>query len=162
MFKSDSDSKAWEELYIRFMPLVFGVCMNLLKSKQKSEDLAMHLFQVLPDHLMKYEIKFFKSWLFTITKNQCYAYLKKEKSEGVNAFEFMIDVAEDEESEEKPLKGLNHCLNKLNEDQKNCVELFYYEQKSYQEIVEISGLTLSKVKSHIQNGKRNLKNCIES
>lgn len=157
--------KAWEELYLRFMPLVYGVCLKILKSEEKSEDTAMYLFQLLPDYFLRYQIKAFKPWLFTVAKNHCYTLIKKEKTEKENAFEFIVvenDVTDDEIISEKPLKELSHCLNKLNEDQKSCVELFYYEKKSYQEIMEIKGLSLSKVKSHIQNGKRNLKNCIES
>lgn len=163
-YKNDKDSQAWEELYLRYMPLVYGVSLKILKDKEKSEDVSMYLFQLLPELLLKYHIKEFRSWLFTLTKNHCYTLSKKEVSEKENALNFLLDddILTEEEVLEKPLKPLNSCLNKLKNEQKICVELFYYEQKSYQEIMEITGFSLKNIKSHIQNGKRNLKICIES
>ena len=52
---------------------------------------------------------------------------------------------------------LQQALSNLNEEQRTCIELFYYQQKSYQEVASITGYDLNKVKSAIQNGKRNLK-----
>ena len=57
---------------------------------------------------------------------------------------------------------LEYCLEMLNADQQRCVRLFYLEQKCYKDIAEETGLDLGKVKSAIQNGKRNLKICMEN
>jgi RNA polymerase sigma-70 factor (ECF subfamily) len=62
---------------------------------------------------------------------------------------------------EANLTKLEKCIETLGNEQKDCVRLFYLEQKCYKEISEITGLDMSKVKSHIQNGKRNLKICME-
>ena len=53
-------------------------------------------------------------------------------------------------------------VNLLAKSAKECVESFYLEKKTYQEISNIFSLELKKVKSYIQNGKRNLKTCIEN
>ena len=53
------------------------------------------------------------------------------------------------------------ALLELNPEQQLCVTLFYLEKKSYQEIADSSGFTMMQVKSHIQNGKRNLKIIME-
>ena len=45
----------------------------------------------------------------------------------------------------------------LNPEQKQTVELFYLQEKSYKEIVDQTGFSMNDVKSYIQNGKRNLK-----
>ena len=58
--------------------------------------------------------------------------------------------------------SLKKCLEKLKEEQRKCVSLFYYEELCYKEIAEELNLEEKKVKSYIQNGKRNLKICLES
>ena len=51
-------------------------------------------------------------------------------------------------------------VNQLNKEQGECVKLFYLEGKSYQEVAELTSYSIKKVKSYIQNGKRNLKNIL--
>jgi len=65
------------------------------------------------------------------------------------------DHPDDEEA-----SALAVCMNELGEEQRISIELFYYQDKSYADIVSLKGFTLDKVKSYIQNGKRNLKNCV--
>jgi RNA polymerase sigma-70 factor (ECF subfamily) len=67
----------------------------------------------------------------------------------------------DEPEMEANLSKLEKCIDHLMAEQKDCVKLFYMEQKCYKEIVEITGFDDNKVKSYIQNGKRNLKLCME-
>jgi RNA polymerase sigma factor (sigma-70 family) len=58
---------------------------------------------------------------------------------------------------EKQITIMEQALELLNSEQKKCIDLFYLKNKSYVEIVDITGYTANEVKSHIQNGKRNLK-----
>jgi RNA polymerase sigma-70 factor (ECF subfamily) len=94
--------------------------------------------------------------------------IRKEKNltmvreeEGKNIFSFMekeqLLHQEEEKMKEINLNSLETALKMLNEEQKVCIELFYLQQKSYAEVVELTGYTLNNVKSFIQNGKRNLK-----
>jgi RNA polymerase sigma-70 factor (ECF subfamily) len=62
---------------------------------------------------------------------------------------------------ETNLSKLERCIEQLGNEQKQCVQLFYLQQKCYKEITESTGFDMNKVKSHIQNGKRNLKICME-
>jgi RNA polymerase sigma-70 factor (ECF subfamily) len=55
------------------------------------------------------------------------------------------------------LELMEATLQELNAEQKRCVTLFYLEKQSYQQIAVTTGFTIMQVKSHIQNGKRNLK-----
>jgi RNA polymerase sigma-70 factor (ECF subfamily) len=56
---------------------------------------------------------------------------------------------------------LEEAIQELSEEQKLCVNLFYLQKKSYQQITDRTGFTLMQVKSYIQNGKRNLKIILE-
>ena len=68
---------------------------------------------------------------------------------------------EEEPELESNLSKLENCIGTLAKEQKQCVTLFFLEQKCYKEIVSLTGYDDSKVKSYIQNGKRNLKICME-
>ena len=74
---------------------------------------------------------------------------------------FLVESGGDGHLENGPemetnLSKLERCIEQLGSEQKQCVQLFYLHQKCYKEITESTGFDLNKVKSHIQNGKRNL------
>jgi RNA polymerase sigma factor (sigma-70 family) len=62
---------------------------------------------------------------------------------------------------DKMLDAMTEAIKELNDEQKQCVTLFYLDKKSYTQIAEISGYSMMQVKSYIQNGKRNLKKEVE-
>ena len=170
IFKKKGDAEALAILYNRYIHLVYGVCLKYLRNKQDSEDAAMQIFEKLIVEVPKFEIKNFKSWLHVLSRNFCLMKLRTFKS-SVDFDEALISSAnvefqsklhhEDEESIENNLSALEKCLKTLNEEQRKCIELFYLKEKSYREIVNMEGYDLKNVKSHIQNGKRNIKHCIE-
>ena len=59
------------------------------------------------------------------------------------------------------IEYLKDCMETLPDKQKNCIDLFYLQGKSYKEIAELRNEQIGKIRSFIQNGRRNLKNCIE-
>lgn len=102
-----------------------------------------------------------------IARNYCLMQLRDKNKTPLPVTEKMlVDTGEEEGRQVHHLKDatldiLNEALEELNEDQKKCVELFYLQKKSYNDIVSITTYSLLQVKSYIQNGKRNLKNLIE-
>jgi len=68
---------------------------------------------------------------------------------------------EEEDTREYELQRLEKCIEELKDEQKDCVKLFYLKELCYKDIVKHTGIELNKVKSYIQNGKRNLKICME-
>ncbi len=123
------------------------------------------LVEKLFDDLYKYDIVNFSSWMHSVARNYCFAFLKKENKK--IRLEESPDLKEEEEDPEirllmeKNLNNLNGALQSISEDQKKCIELFYLKNKSYAEIAGYTGFSLNQVKSFIQNGKRNLKNHLE-
>ena len=153
------------ELYKRYAHHVFFICKKYLKTQDKAEDAAMQIFEKLLDKLQTHEVENFKAWLSTLSRNYCLTALAKEASSQkkleayfIEDFSFMeIDHNTGLSDNETPLQLLTEALNGLNEYQKECLSLFYLKEKSYKEITEITGYPDKKVKSYIQNGKRNLK-----
>lgn len=157
-----TDNRIIAELYKRYGHLVFGVCMKYLKHIQNSEDLTIELFADLPQKLKNHKILHFKSWLYTTTKNSCLMILRKKNGFNSNIDDQFEDKAEEENLSSKEileikLEALEIALKELNDKQATCIKAFYLEKRCYDEISKAENLTLNEVKSHIQNGKRNLK-----
>lgn len=154
-------------LYSRYMPLVFGVCLKYLKDRDEAKDAVMQVFERLVTLLRTHDVEQFKSWLFVTTRNHCLMQLRAKK--GKITEELSIHFMENEGFQhpeeqvqlEEDLGKLEKCLEKLELIQKQCVNLFFKEEKCYKEITLVTGFDINKVKSAIQNGKRNLKICME-
>lgn len=166
-YKNTGDLGIVGVLYDRYMTLVYGVCMKYLKDREESRDAVMQIFEKLITTLKEHEVEHFKSWLYITSRNHCLMALRVRKRQNTGQIdqEFMengmILHLQDEPDLEFDLKKLEKCIEHLAEEQKDCVTLFYMEQKCYKEIVILTGFDDKKVKSYIQNGKRNLKLCME-
>lgn len=160
-------------LYQRYTHLLFTVCYKYLGNDADAEDTVMLVFEKLFELLRKSEIQNFKSWIYTITKNECLMHLRHKKS-GERILEDNLKKLDTEIMEsvdhnhlsnvsdgEQRIRYLETALTGLSSEQKRCIELFYLNEKSYQEVEQITGYTYNEVKSHIQNGKRNLKQMME-
>ncbi|MBM3186330.1 MAG: sigma-70 family RNA polymerase sigma factor [Bacteroidetes bacterium] len=162
LFVQKNDSRIIAALYQRYGHLVFGVCMKYLKHIQNAEDLTIELFSDLPQKLKNHKILHFKSWLYITTKNSCLMILRKKNEFKSNIHDQIVDEAEEDslsskEILETKLEALEIALEEINEKQATCIKAFYLEKRCYDEISRMHSLTLHEVKSHIQNGKRNLK-----
>ncbi len=154
-------------LFRKYMPLVFGVCMKYLREKHEAQDSTMEVFERLIQHEPASEIKNFKAFLYVVSKNHC---LMKQRGERMMSIEISESDMEsalqmhliDSEPDEKQDQLLQKCMKTLKDFQKECVTMFYLKKKSYLEISHDLKMNLNAVKSHIQNGKRNLKICIEA
>jgi len=166
-YKASSDMQVLAELYQRYMDLLYGVCLKYLKDPEKAKDAVMQIFEELVGKLHKHEVDNFKSWLYTLAKNHCLMQLRTPKN--LKTTEFKGDIMQSEEdvhlngvlTREENLQRLEKCLQTLSAEQKICVEMFYLQNKCYNQIEEESGIEWNKVRSYIQNGRRNLKICME-
>lgn len=166
-FYADKNNEWLGILLQRYTLLLLGVCMKYLKNEEEAKDGVQQVFLKAITELHKYKVDYFKSWLYMVAKNHC---LMKLRDKGKHAVEINEQVlaAPDETTDKKKhlekdaaLSNMETALRQLNPEQLQCVTLFYLEKKSYQEITQVSGYNLLQVKSHIQNGKRNLKILLE-
>jgi RNA polymerase sigma-70 factor (ECF subfamily) len=168
LYRKRQDLNLVTELYQRYMELVYGVCLKYLKVPEDAQDSTIAIYEELSEKLLKHEVENFKAWLYTLAKNHCLMRLRSEKKQVFVKFD--IELVQSEESlhlngmleKEENFRKLEYCLGKLASDQRKAIELFYLEGKCYNEITELTGLEWSKVRSYIQNGRRNLKLCIEA
>lgn len=165
-FKKSGDLNSLSALFLRYASLVYGVALKYLKDRDDAKDAVMQIFEKLTQILKEHEVGNFKSWLYVTTRNHCLMQLrsKKTKSEFLQLNFMENDLVlhlKDEPEMEQNLIKLERCVGELDGEQKQCVTLFFLQEKCYKEITEHTGFDLGKVKSYIQNGKRNLKICME-
>jgi len=166
-FYADRDNQWLGILLERYTLLLLGVCMKYLKNEELARDSVQQISLKAITELQKYRIEYFKSWIYMVAKNHCLMQLRDKP--GKNTIEVKDSIpAETDETDkeslllnEKTYEYMGEALKELNAEQQLCVTLFYMEKKSYQQITEQTGYSMMQVKSHIQNGKRNLRILIE-
>ena len=171
-YKQSGNKEVFADLFKKHVSVVYGTCLFYLQDKDEAQDATMQLFEKLLLDINNREIDNFKGWLSFVVRNHCISIIRKNKSANKNIksyYEFEYEDAnyETEEkinavSDDVMLENMKLCLPKLKENQRVCVELFYLNNKSYQDIANQTGFTLNEIKSYIQNGKRNLKLLLES
>ncbi len=171
LYKENLDKEIVGELFKRYTQFVFLVSLKYLKNEDETKDAVMQIFEKLFDDLLNHKIENLKSWLYMVTRNHCLMILRKQQSDLRKNQDYKKDnenfMENDynfhlKENEVKELKAnsVRDAVNRLNKEQKECVNLFYFEGKSYSEIAQLTSYSEKKVKSYIQNGKRNLKNIL--
>jgi RNA polymerase sigma factor (sigma-70 family) len=164
---SDRNNEWLGVLLQRYTLLLFGVCMKYIKQEDEARDCVQQIFVKVITELAKYRVEYFKSWIYTIARNHCLMKLRDQHGRAAELSESMLAAWDDEpgnnshRQKEQLLEWMGDALEELGKEQKLCVTLFYLDKQSYQDIASKTGFTLMQVKSHIQNGKRNLKLLME-
>jgi RNA polymerase sigma factor (sigma-70 family) len=167
LYKESGDMSVLGELYQRYMELVYGVCLKYFKDSETAKDSVMQIFEELVSKLKKHEVDNFKGWLHQVAKNHCLMQLRTPKN--MKTVEFKAEIVQSEENvhlngvfeKEENFNKMEYCLGTLAAEQREAIKLFYLEGKCYNEIVELTGQEWNQVRSLIQNGRRNLKICME-
>jgi len=169
-FKDTSKNDYLGILFERYSHLVYGLCLKHLKNEAESKDAVINIFEKLMTDLKKHDVKYFKSWLYMVSKNHCLMFLRNKQSQvkreldviraETSRLEIVDDYMEKQELKEMKLSSLEEAIEGLNPEQKQCIKLFYLQEMCYNDVADETGFTLNQVKSYIQNGKRNLKNIL--
>jgi RNA polymerase sigma-70 factor (ECF subfamily) len=164
-YKKSNDRKVFGVLFDRYSHLVFGVCMKYLKNQEESKDATLSIFEKIMEDLKRFDVQKFSYWIHTVARNYCLMQLRSRKAmiyiddeEGPGEKVLNNDHQETTpEESEQMLALLEEAIGSLSAEQRTCIDLFYLKKYCYQDVSKISGFTMNEVKSHIQNGKRNLK-----
>lgn len=168
LYKEKGDMTVLGELYQRYMELVYGVCLKYYKEPETAKDSVMLIFEELVTKLKKHEVENFRAWLHQVAKNHCLMQLRTPRN--MKTVEFKAELMQSEEivhlngefDKEENFRKLEQCLGSLSEKQREVIKLFYLDGKCYNEITELTGQDWNQVRSLIQNGRRNLKICMET
>jgi len=168
LYRNSGKMDYFTRLYDRYIPLVYGLCLKYLQDEDDAQDAVMQLFEELIPKVLRHEIQTFRTWLYTVSRNHCMQILREKGrlqqvdfQTGFMESEAFLDLLDGDDDNSERIQALQHCMEKLPEKQRVSVVYFFNEGLSYADIVNTTGFSLNKVKSYIQNGKRNLKVCIE-
>lgn len=167
-YRKTGDLHLLGALYEPYMEMVFGICYKFLRQEEESKDAVMQIFEKLVTDLRTHEIDNFRSWLHSVTRNFCLMRIRSRRVfDAIDDLQNMENRMSGENAYEEPpqieirLNVLEKCMKGLVHEQRTSVELFFIGEKCYREISEETGFDFNKVKSYIQNGKRNLKICMD-
>jgi len=168
-YQKNGDIKLVGILYDRYAHLVYGVCLKYLQNREESKDAVMQIFEKVIEELKIREVHNLNNWLYVVSRNFCLMEIRRKKktvdiSEAIEKNEkFLMESVDEMNPIEEQLDDikLKKCLEALTSEQKRCIELFYYKEMCYKEISKLTNYDIKKVKSYMQNGKRNLKNCMD-
>ncbi|MEO6667952.1 MAG: sigma-70 family RNA polymerase sigma factor [Ferruginibacter sp.] len=165
-YKASGDLKILSDLYQRYMELVYGVCLKYLDDNEEAKDCVINIFEELVTKLMKHEVTHFKAWLHQLAKNHCLMKIRSQKSKPRKVSHEFVHLDENVHlgavfEKEAHFERMEFCLGQLIAEQRQAIELFYLKEKSYKTIAASTGIDADKVRSYIQNGRRNLKICME-
>ena len=167
LYQRSADLQVLAALYQRYMDLIYGICLKYLGDSETAKDAVMAIFEELAQKLLRHEVENFRGWLYTLAKNHCLMQLRSTRRIKTHELDpDRVQITEDLHlngmlEKEEHLEKLSGCLETLSPEQRSTVELFYLQNKCYKEIETLTGLEWNKVRSHIQNGRRNLKICME-
>ena len=169
-YRFSHDNTYLGELYLRYLPYVYGVALNQLKSQTEAEELSMTVFNKISSDLKRIEVRQFSEWLYKLVLDLCHIEVRKKTAGKGESKQILIEELSDEKNDlyintedgaKLDANSLRLAINTLNESQKVCIDLFYIQNRSYQEVAEMTGYTINQVKTNIQNGKRLLKSYLE-
>jgi len=164
----EGSRNALGDLFSRYVDLLYGVALKYHQDSARAEDAVMEIFEKYQNKIMTQNIQTFRPWLYVLAKNHCLEQLRKQKKIAEKKANYDLMQSEDvyhpykEDLKENQLQSLEICIETLKNEQKQMIQLFYLEQRSYKEISEKLSMNWEKVRSHIQNGRRNLKKCMEA
>lgn len=164
-YKDTKDLVTLSELYSPYMPIVYGVCLKYFKNETGAEDAVMDIYEKISKKLLTSKVDTFKPWLYTVSRNHCIEVLRRQNSRRPKENEanrvyydtvLHPDIIDDERE-----NALLQCIEMLDEGQRIAIQLFYYQKMSYVDIAAKTNSNYNGVRSRIQNGRKNLKTCIE-
>jgi RNA polymerase sigma-70 factor (ECF subfamily) len=148
------------------MDLIYGVCLKYLENSEDAQDAVINIYEELISKVLKYDIEYFRAWLYQLAKNHCLMKLRKKKSQPRHISDEFMQLKDEVHLEavfqkEDQLNLMHHCIEKLVSKQKLAIDLFYLQGKCYNEIAAVTSSDVNTVRSNIQNGRRNLKICMD-
>lgn len=166
-FRESKDVRYLGELYESYKHSIYMQCLKMLGDEEDAKDLASETFIKAFDRLNGFKdgAPFFP-WLKRIATNLCIDHLRQKGRYTFYEFdEYRSPVSKDDavitDKQAVSAERILGALKKLKPGQKRCFCLFYIHNFSYKEIAELTGYPPGKVRSYIQNGKRNFKLLME-
>ena len=168
------DAAAFEEVYARFVSLVYNLCLRMSGSAEEAEDLTQEIFLRIHRHLSRFNGKSsLKTWIYRVTLNYCRSKLSVKKhrypttplaEECEEGGVHLMDQGRGPEESALARDTARHvgfALRQVKPKFREAVVLRDIEGMSYDEIADILGVRIGTVRSRIARGRERLKTVLE-
>ncbi|MBX2875182.1 MAG: sigma-70 family RNA polymerase sigma factor [Saprospiraceae bacterium] len=169
-FQKTGEDQYFFTLIERYSHLIYYNCKQYLSDEEDCKDMVMTIVEKVYERCPTANIDYFSSWLYSVIRNQCISHIRAQNRQNRQSLAWeestMAESAKSRVEEGGQGYGyteeaIQSALQELPPSQRQCLQLFYFEGKSYKEISEQTSYSLKKVKSYLQNGKRKLKILLE-
>ena len=167
-YRTERRTEWFATLYLRYTERIYGLALRYLGNRADAEDAVMQLFEELAGKVLRHDIACFRTWLYSVARNHCLMRLRRAGKHPPAPLardpedDATIELLADREARERRREALATCLERLPEPQRRSIRLFFFDDLSYADIAAATSWHLKSVKSYIQNGKRNLRRCLET
>jgi RNA polymerase sigma factor (sigma-70 family) len=146
--------------------LAFRICGNHEDAEEITQDSFLKAYKSLPNFKMKSS---FSTWLYRIIYNTAISHVRIKKKGTLSIEDFPADASDfmgsntsEEEAEREYRKALvNFALQKINEDERALISLFYYDEMNTEEIASVTGLKASNIKVKLFRARQKMLEIIE-
>ncbi len=159
----NGEKKSFELLYTKYKIKIEYFIFNIVKDKEKAEDITQEVFVKIMQKEIKEEYSF-KYHIFLLAKSEALNYIKLEKRRNEINEKYIYHEQEQIEKDileiitkEENKKELIEAINILEDKYKNAIYLVKIEELSYKETAEILGETLQNTKNLVHRGKNELR-----
>lgn len=155
-FKSSGDIYHLGELFCRYVHLVYGVCLHQTGKRQVAQDACMGVFEKVFLLVRVADIDDFRSWLFGLSNSYCLLFNEekgrigflKEKIGGneLLSFESPKEITSSYKSVWLYYENSNSSIDyEVSDDKRNVLNAFYKQEKCFDDLVELFGLSIAQI-----------------
>lgn len=170
----EGDQKAYAELLGRYRDAIYFMLLKMVNNKTDAEDLTIEAFGKAFKNIQQYTPAYaFSTWLFKIATNNCIDYLRRKKKSGYqledsvdeDGYETHLpsDMMDPEEKliYEQKVNLMRTVVQKLKPRYRKLIQMRYFDEFSYEEIVSELGLPIGTVKAQLFRARELLYNILK-
>lgn len=166
---SHGDRQAFQQLYTELSPQLYAIALRILRQRTAAEDVVQEVFITLWHAAGQYDTRrgSVRTWLSTITRNRCIDRLRR-KPLATDEYDEDLLIAPDHHNplqqveDDDDRAALLGCLDELNDQQRQCIALAYFDGLTHQEVSSQMAIPLGSAKTWIRRGLDVLKRCMEA
>lgn len=146
--------------------LAFRICGNHEVAEEIAQDSFLKAYRSLKSFKMKSS---FATWLYRIVYNSAISHVRIKKKRVLSLEDFPADATDfignntsEEEAEKEYMSSVvNFALQKITEEERGLISLYYYEEMSTEEISDVTGISKSNIKVKLFRARQKMLEIIE-
>lgn len=164
------DSNAFAYLVEKYKSMVFTLAVKILKDPEEAEEVAQDVFVKSYQSLSGFKGKSkFATWLYSITYNACMDVIKRKKkyvaAEAITVLKDAGTAAEEDAlhllMKDDRNKAINQTIEKLPEEDRTIIWLYYFEELTLKEIAKVVNLSVANIKVKLHRSRKRLYSLLE-